>query len=1269
MAFDRLGRLCVGMGPQYRNPTPDTPGDSVVLVLDTDGDGRADRTKVLATGFNAIQGLAWHGRDLWVANAPDLTVVRDVDGDDVADEYVRVYTDLGNLEHGLHGLTWGPDGWLYMSKGNSKGLTEPGRMAPKPFRDLWGVEAPAGTPDFPPPVTVRAADYRHAYQDPADDWGREGGVLRCEAGGRNLEIVARGFRNPWDIAYDDGFNWLGTDNDQTSGDRVFMPFYGAHFGWNHPWYAQWADAPEAPTAPVSGPLFEGSGTGIVFGNSPRFPLSHRGVFFINDWLGKSTFIWRPRWEGALQRPEGGRWEPFVVGGNALFRPTDLEFGPDGALWILGWGSGYGAEYREGQLANEGRIFRVTWNGAGPEKSSAPPGNALGQRTVEDLVAAFDGPLPIWRVDAQEELVRRGAAVKDALQSRLTGPGLSTARETWAVWALGRMPSSGLADDAWFVERLMAPEGSLNLRIQCVRILARRARAAGRNLPASVVGALGHVEPRMRFAAVEAVGLAGGAEAVAALWDLTAVELDRTIYYAAWQMLRRKVRTAELRARLVGSGADVRAGARRAAILALLEDSALSGAEVEALSHDPAIGVREAALRWMVRNGAGAEQLVVRGRPLQPGRSPQETRAPVPADPAAGGRTSPASLVWNLRALSPGRYVAVPGGLHAGAKCYTDRSYPLREVPASLTGLEFIQTANEDDNSSGREFLSFETVMPVRVFVGLDARQRETPEWVQRNFAKDARRIVADHWSFDLYACEFPAGVVVLGGNTQNGRLGGKGNYIVVLEPLPLTPPVSPTTAAQVMALIPAGNSARGAWLFHDRAGAGCFNCHQLSAHGNAFGPDLSALGARATPPHIVASMLDPNAVITEGFNLHTIQTSDGEQSGVLLEESGLAVTLGLADGSRRRIPKRDIVRRTVEKRSAMPAFDLALSATNVADLTAYLMTQRPPATENAAAPAPQPEPPRATIPAALAELSVSQSPGSVSVTRSGRPVAEFHYLDQAILRPYLANVHTPDGFKVTRNHPPVGGVDSTDHDTMHPGIWLGFGDVSGVDFWRNRGRVEHLRFRVAPEVRDGRVRWVQDAVMRAPDGRTVGFVTNLLELGSLTPVGRGDARAGSAGWLVTWEAVFRADVADIVFGDQEEMGFGARVATAITEKNGGRITTSEGRVSARETWGRPAEWCDYSGAVAGRHVGIVLLGDPGNFRPSWWHNRDYGVFVANPFGREAMQQGPKSAVTVRQGETFRVRFGAIVYNRAGDGDLAGFIRAVEPLVFRRVAGW
>src|SRR5258706_11279589 len=192
MAFDARGRLFVGQGPQYRNPKPDTPGDTIEILIDTDGDGIADKTKTFARGLNCVQGLAWHGRDLWVANSPDLTIVRDLDGDDEADEYVLVYSNLGNIEHAIHGLNWGPDGKFYMSKGNSKGLPQSAHIAPRPFRELTGIPDRPGMPELPPPRVFKKGDYQHSYHNPQDDWGREGGILRCDDLGANLEIVARG---------------------------------------------------------------------------------------------------------------------------------------------------------------------------------------------------------------------------------------------------------------------------------------------------------------------------------------------------------------------------------------------------------------------------------------------------------------------------------------------------------------------------------------------------------------------------------------------------------------------------------------------------------------------------------------------------------------------------------------------------------------------------------------------------------------------------------------------------------------------------------------------------------------------------------------------------------------------------------------------------------------------------------------------------------------------------------------------------------------------
>jgi hypothetical protein len=100
------------------------------------------------------------------------------------------------------------------------------------------------------------------------------------------------------------------------------------------------------------------------------------------------------------------------------------------------------------------------------------------------------------------------------------------------------------------------------------------------------------------------------------------------------------------------------------------------------------------------------------------------------------------------------------------------------------------------------------------------------------------------------------------------------------------------------------------------------------------------------------------------------------------------------------------------------------------------------------------------------------------------------------------------------------------------------------------------------------------------------------------------------------------------------------------------ITNSAGQKSASATWGQAAAWCDYSGSIDGTQAGVMLMAAPENFRASWWHNRDYGVFIANPFGRQAMKQGDRSAVTVPKGETLRIRFAASIHDGTGaeDGD-------------------
>lgn len=267
----------------------------------------------------------------------------------------------------------------------------------------------------------------------------------------------------------------------------------------------------------------------------------------------------------------------------------------------------------------------------------------------------------------------------------------------------------------------------------------------------------------------------------------------------------------------------------------------------------------------------------------------------------------------------------------------------------------------------------------------------------------------------------------------------------------------------------------------------------------------------------------------------------------------------------------------------------------------------------------------------LLALVAAQEP--VELSLEGRPVGAFHATHDKVLRPFLSQLRAPDGTAVTRAFPPVEGRDAVDHADTHPGLWLGFGDMGGSDFWRNKGRIEHVRFAGTPE-RDG----LTQVARYVASGREV-----------CTQTLRVTARPCAAGTLVTLDAAFRSDDGDFVFGDQEEMGIGIRMATPLTVKAGGRMTDSEGRVNEKEIWGKPAAWCDYSGTLDGRRIGVTLIPDPANFRPSWWHVRDYGVMVANPFGRAAMKQGEASRVVVKKGDVFRLRFGAWIHShRVGE---------------------
>jgi len=276
------------------------------------------------------------------------------------------------------------------------------------------------------------------------------------------------------------------------------------------------------------------------------------------------------------------------------------------------------------------------------------------------------------------------------------------------------------------------------------------------------------------------------------------------------------------------------------------------------------------------------------------------------------------------------------------------------------------------------------------------------------------------------------------------------------------------------------------------------------------------------------------------------------------------------------------------------------------------------------------------------------------ITVGGESLATYVFRDETILRPYFAHVFAPGGIPVTRRFPPVEGTDPTDHATMHPGLWLGFGDINGVDFWRNKGRVEHQRFVEPPQGGPGQGTFVVRNRYVPRSGTTPVCV----ETGRVTILVR------PAGTLMIFDSEFVSEDQDLAFGAQEEMGLGVRVATPLAAKQGGRLRNSTGQSGERQVWGNHAAWCDTSGMINERHAGVLLMPDPSVFARGWFHARDYGLMVANPIERSENPKGEPAKLVIPRGQPVRLRFGVLLHAEQADDDLdlekayQDFVRAI-----------
>ncbi len=397
--------------------------DQVRMLEDANGDGRADRSTVFAGNFNApLDGLAAgviaRDGDVYLTCIPNLWRLRDTNGDGVADVREAVLhgfgVNAGFLGHDLHGLVWGPDGKLYFSVGD------------RGFH-----------------VVTREGKTLHGP--------RAGAVFRCDPDGSHLEVIARGLRNPQELAFDARGNLFAVDNNCDKGDdaRLVYVIEGGESGWNMsyqslpspyltgPWHAEklWHLPHPGQAAWIVPPVGKlGAGpSGFAYYPGVGMPERYRDHFFYCNFTtdgGVESFAVRPQGAGFTKVDDHKVITPV--------RATDVDFGYDCALYF----SEFGNLEWDGSN-NAGRIIRVT----PPEARENPTARQVAalfkdgfqQRSVDELIGLLGHADMRVRLRAQFALAERGESVIDPLSSALTTlPSGSVLARLHCLWGLGQV---------------------------------------------------------------------------------------------------------------------------------------------------------------------------------------------------------------------------------------------------------------------------------------------------------------------------------------------------------------------------------------------------------------------------------------------------------------------------------------------------------------------------------------------------------------------------------------------------------------------------------------------------------------------------------------------------------------------------------------------------------------------------------------------------------------------------------------------------------------